>query len=185
MFKLFFHFYTDSFQDGVPDSPSESSSILEKIIRPLGAGKGSSNLLSPYPLDPLTALEIRTAALIIRAANQSLSLQFKCIGLREPEKALLLPYFLSGTVPPAGSIERKADVLVVDAKSQAPAWVVVNLNTFEMESWTDARPDQHAATITLEDQDSAEKIALSDPRVIQKINALGFNDLSKVVTDVW
>lgn len=180
----------NGFKDGVPDSAAEAEALLRKLISrpsssPFNIPSPSSPLLGVYPLDPLTALEIRTAALVIRSANRTSSLQFKCIGLHEPEKALLLPYYLAGTVPPLGRIDRKADVLVVEATSQAVAWVVVNLRTMKIESWTNARPDQHAASVTLDDQDSARTVAFADPRVVQRIKALGFNDLSSVQGDVW
>lgn len=121
--------------------------------------------------------------MIIRTYNGSSPWQFKFIGLREPNKTLLYPYFISETVPPYGQVPRKANVLLTCPIIRRPIWVVVNLSALKVESW-DESPTEKVAVITVEDISLASKIALSNPSVIARIQALGYNGLDDVVPGI-
>lgn len=137
-----------------------------------------------HPLDPLSVLEMRLAGVIVRQYNSDSDWQFKFIGLREPDKSVLYTYYLSQTIPSATLIPRRANVLITDPILRIPIWVIVNLMDFQVESWVES-PADTAAVITVEDNDLAIQIALGDPDVQKRIRALGYNDMSNIVADVW
>jgi len=168
------------------DSDEGDHSDLKRISNDASADKATPIIaIEPnHPLDPLSSFELRLAASIVKLYDGSSEWQFKFIGLREPDKAAMYPYYLSNTDPPAGLIPRRANVLITDPVLRVPIWVVVNLSTFQVESWTES-PGEKIAVITVEDNNLAAEIAMADPSVIKRINALGYNDLSSVVPDVW
>lgn len=133
----------------------------------------------------MNAFEMRLVGAIVRLHDNSAPWQFKFIGLREPDKAAYYPYFLSRTDPPAGLIPRRANVLLADPVQRIPIWVVVNLSALKVESWVEAGAGEKVAAITVEDYDLAPQLALSDINVFNRIQALGYNGITDIITDVW
>lgn len=75
-------------------------------------------------------------------------------------------------------------MLIADPVTRAPVWVIVNLSSLRVEKWEDAKPGEKVAVITNEDTALAIDIVFSNPAVLARISALGY-DVSQVIADVW
>lgn len=137
---------------------------------------------SHNPLDPLTAEEIQETVRIIQLILPE-TLVFNWITLKEPEKHLLLPYFLQGTTPPPYSIPRKAFVILMERKHNIIQEIVVNLDAGKIETLEILPPDTQPA-FSDHEHNYCVDIAKRDPRVQDRIRQLGFN-ISLVRASCW
>lgn len=119
-----------------------------------------------------------TAKLIREYANPQ-QLKFNCISLREPKKNEYAA-FRSRTGPRP---DRRALAIVLEQGASSVAEVVVNLTKLLVEDWKPV--SDVAPTLTLEDLDIMERIARTDPRVIEVCAEIGITDMSKVYIDAW
>ncbi|OJJ32709.1 hypothetical protein ASPWEDRAFT_185195 [Aspergillus wentii DTO 134E9] len=132
-----------------------------------------------HPLDPLSIEEIPIATSLIREYVNSKPLKFNCITLHEPTKADYAAFRNNSGPRP----DRRAFSIVLQQGTPNVAEVIVNLTSRKVESWKDVK--DVFPTLTLEDLDVTERIARSDPRVIQVCREIGITDMSRVYFDAW
>ncbi|KAL6401755.1 copper methylamine oxidase precursor [Ilyonectria robusta] len=147
-----------------------------------------------HPLAPITAAEIKSAALLAKGRwPANVSIGFKAITLQEPEKHLVVGYLeaerQSKRLP---SIDRKVfvvytikssvrshpsltctSVLVADDYAQCKVEHNVRLGPFE-------HPNADPYELMM-----VEKLALEDPRVKAELAKLELPTGAKVMTDPW
>lgn len=152
---------------------------------------GTSNAqLTCHPLDPLGSEEIEVTVQIVSSKLPVIRHQgtwaFNGIALKEPEKAVLLPYFLQGHDPPCNSpqIPRRVFVQLVEKRQNIVAEVIVNLFTRTIESLK-ILPRGTQATYTVEEDTLAGQITKNDPQVQERCRQMGWTNLSLVVTSSW
>ncbi|ODN05607.1 Copper amine oxidase 1 [Orchesella cincta] len=185
-YSQFTKFTQKYFKEGINDAIVPQAPLMDRLLTATKVFTGFSypqEYASPW--DPLSQSEMRLAALVVRAYNSSSNWQFKCIGIVEVNKTLVLPYYLSGTNPPPGLVPRIVTVLIADPIKRLPISVIVNLSSMQVEKWTEAEPDQKVSVITIEDKASASEIALEDPNVRLRLGTLGYLDTKNVITDTW
>lgn len=136
-----------------------------------------------HPLDPLTEAEINITSTIIRNFRND-NWIFNYIVLQEPEKSVLLPYFLENTNPQYLSIPRKSFVVLLDRQINRAYEVVVNLDRRQVESWNAAPSDVHPS-FTPEEMLDAERVVREDSGVRERCRRLGWTDMSLVNADPW
>src|SRR5947207_186178 len=96
------------------------------ISEPLGGHAATA-----HPLDPLSGSEIERAAAIIKASEHATeTLRFVMVSLEEPPKPATL------TFDPLAVPARKAFAVTYDAPRKLICEAIVNLDTAEVESWT-------------------------------------------------
>lgn len=144
---------------------------------------------SPYPLDPLSPEEIEDTVLIVRGTKNPTSQPegiwvFNWITLKEPEKSLLLPYFLNGKNPDPDVIPRKSFVLLVEKQRNIVNELVVNLSTRKVESWI-ALPSGTQTPYSFEEGEDCETIAKEDLGVQQRCHEMGWYNMSLVTGICW
>jgi len=141
----------------------------------------------PHPLDPLTAEEIILTKDTI--ANSQPGNLYIWITLQEPEKSVLLPYFLSNTDPPQGLIPRRSFSIVVNPTTGLNYEAVVELQSASsatLISWNQLSPE--IDTMFAGDELAlVGEVALNDPAVQARVAIYGqpFTNVSYVVSDVW
>lgn len=141
-------------------------------------------------MDPLSAGEIEETVKIVKSTLPGIehhgTWAFYIINLKEPPKALLLPYFLQDQNPPCNSreIPRRAFVQLVEKQKNIVTEVIVNLFANVMESWKPL-PLGTQATFTDEENVVGEEIAKADPQVHERCRQMGFPNMSLVVGEVW
>ncbi|KAH7361887.1 peroxisomal copper amine oxidase [Plectosphaerella cucumerina] len=138
-----------------------------------------SKARSVHPLDQLSIDEIRASSSIIRQYADPKIVKFNCVTLREPRKAEYAA-FRAGTGPRP---DRRAFAIVLEKGTTNVAEVVVNLVSGAVEDWKPV--SDVAPTLTLEDLDVCERVAIADPRVIEACREIGITDMSKVFIDAW
>lgn len=141
--------------------------------------------ITDYPLDPLTAPEIRLAKFIIVSLHGYTRWVYKWITLKEPEKSSLSRSFLENNddlVTGPGVVNRKALLMLMDPDSFEHYEAVVNLNKFTLESWEQRK--QVGSMVTMDDVVYAEDIAFKNVEVMKRVQNCGYN-LSQIVCDTW
>ncbi|KAK7221805.1 hypothetical protein V2G26_009808 [Clonostachys chloroleuca] len=161
---------------------ADTSSIAGYTIfreEPNDAAPDLSKQPLAHPLDQLSIEELRVAAKTIRDHAAPKAVKFNCLTLREPKKADYAA-FRNGSGPRP---DRRAFAIILELGSANVAEVVVNLKQSIVESWNPV--SEVAPTLTLEDLDVCEQVALKDPRVIQACSDIGITDMSLVFIDAW
>ncbi|KAG7102729.1 Peroxisomal primary amine oxidase like protein [Verticillium longisporum] len=138
-----------------------------------------SKARSVHPLDQLSIEEIRAAAHLIRQHADPKVVKFNCLTLHEPRK-LEYAAFRAGRGPRP---DRRAFAIVLEKGTSDVAEVVVNLTKLKVENWKPVA--DVAPTLTLEDLDVCERVAIADPRVIEACREIGITDMAKVFIDAW
>ncbi|CAL8110438.1 unnamed protein product [Orchesella dallaii] len=136
-----------------------------------------------HPLDPLTEAEINATSNIIKNYRRG-NWIFNYITLKEPEKSVLLPYFLNDTSPRSNSIPRRSFTILLDRSSNQAYEITVNLNTRQVESWNQA-PAGVTPTLTPEELIESEQIARENATVRERCRRLGWTNMSLVNADPW
>ncbi|CAG7837998.1 unnamed protein product [Allacma fusca] len=135
-----------------------------------------------HPLDNLTAQEISSVSLLIKQKLASATKTvFNSITLQEPPKAVLLP-FLNGEIQ--DDIPRRALAILIEKGTGNVTEVVVNLTSKVIETWTIVEKG-YQPTLSPDDCFDAERIAKSDPKVIERARVLGYENVDLVVADPW
>lgn len=135
-------------------------------------------MLVANKIDPLSGDEISFSASLIRHYS-SHPVKFNCITLHEPKKAEYAA-FKAGTGPrPA----RRSFSIVLKKGTPEVSEIIVNLTSGNVESCKNVQ--NVMPTLTPDDLDVTERIARSDPRVIQVCREIGITDMSKVYFDAW
>ncbi|GKT50428.1 peroxisomal primary amine oxidase [Colletotrichum spaethianum] len=138
-----------------------------------------SEYASIHPLDPLSIDELRVAAKLIHTYAGSKTLKFNCLTLREPKKSDYAAFRASCGPRP----DRRAFSIVLENGTSQVAEVIVNLTSLKIETWNHVA--EVAPTLTLEDLDVTERIARSNPQIIEVCREIGITDMSKVFFDAW
>lgn len=129
-----------------------------------------------YPLDPLTAEEIRATAARYRDAFDEERPLFASITLEEPTRADLAAHAGGAT------IDRRARAVAV-AGPCALRHAILSLDRDEIvwsKVYEDARP-----TLLFDEVISAAEAVTSDPRWLAAMEARGIHDLDRVQLDPW
>ncbi|KAG6082181.1 hypothetical protein E4U30_000937 [Claviceps sp. LM220 group G6] len=129
--------------------------------------------------DQLSVQEISIAARLIREFDSSKQLKFNCLTLREPKKNEYAAFRARKGPRP----DRRVFAIVLELGTSEVAEVIANLTKSKVELW---KPVSNVApTLTLEDLDYIERIARSDPCVIEVCAEIGITDMSKIYIDGW
>ena len=111
----------------------------------------------PYPLTPLSAEEIRTAARIMRSSGQMpASARFCIIELSEPSKDQVLRGAAAGTIP------RRAFAVVYDPAANQTSEAIADLAAGKIVSWKNIPGAQ--PPLGEGDSSRADRIVRADPR---------------------
>jgi primary-amine oxidase len=131
--------------------------------------------MTPHPLDPLSADEIRLVAdALRRERGVGDGWRFASIDLREPHKALLR----GAERPPRESV-----VHLWSRADRSAHRAVVSIDesrVVEMERVEGAQP-----SITLDEYHEADVALRNDPRVVEALARRGITDLDLVLIDTW
>ena len=130
-------------------------------------------------IDQLSVLEILEAADLVRANFKQARVKFNAITLKEPPKAEYAAFRDHNGPRP----ERRAFVIVLLAGSCHVTELLVGLSQKKIiscETLHDVMP-----ILTLEDLDVCERVARTDPRVIDACKELGIDDINEVYFDGW
>src|SRR5215210_2177048 len=130
--------------------------------------------MTPHPLDPLSADEIRLVAGALRSEHGvGEGWRFALIELREPEKAALK----------AGDPPREAVVHLWNRAERMAYRAVVSVDddrVLEMAALPGAQPN-----ITIDEYHEADVALRNDPRVREVLERRGITDLDLVLIDTW
>jgi primary-amine oxidase len=131
-------------------------------------------------LDQLSLDETRAATQLIRERLAGQDIKFNCLTLREPLKAEYLA-FRQGEGPRP---DQRAFAILIDRCT--PGGVieaVINLTSHIIEEWKHVEDVMPILTPT--DLGFIERVAQSDPQVIQACRDIGIYDMSQVYFDAW
>jgi primary-amine oxidase len=131
-----------------------------------------------HPLDPLSTIEIETAARILTAAPQfPAGGKFATIVLKEPPKAAVLAF------TPGASVAREALSVILDRTSNRTFEGLVDLTGAKLASWREVKGVQ---PVVLESEyDIMVRAVKADPRWQAAMKKRGIDDLNKVQIDNW
>ena len=130
----------------------------------------------PYPLDPLSAQEIRAAAAAVRRDRAtSDGWRFSTIDLHEPSKQEL-------EAQPAP--QRIADIAGFDRADGRAFKGTMSLAEDRVTSWEQLEPGQHPS-MTVADYHEADVALRRNPRMIEALARRGITDMDLVLIDVW
>jgi primary-amine oxidase len=142
-------------------------------------GTGQDRRRVPHPLEPLTEAEVRDTAAAVRAhAEYADSSVFIYISLREPAKAALAEYELTGRTP-----ARESKVVLYDRSQRLVTEVVVSLADGKVRSWLpvpDARPKA-----SRRDFMAAVEAVKADPRWQEAMRSRGVTEYAHVEVQPW
>jgi primary-amine oxidase len=143
-----------------------------------GAQPGSPPAAVQHPLDPLTTVEIETAASALRASPQFPEAGlFATIVLKEPAKSEVLAYT-------AGSpIARHAFAIILDRRHNRTFEAVVDVKAPRIVSWTEVKGVQPAVLDA--EYDVLVRIVKSDAQWQAAMRKRGIDDFDKVQIDNW
>ena len=127
--------------------------------------------MTPHPLDPLSADEIRLAASILRRDRGVTDRwRFASIELREPAK--------SGATP-----GRQATVICWNRDDGRVYKSRVSLTGDAVETWDEIEDGQ--PNMTVDEFHECDEALRKDPRVIEALAARGITDMDRVLIDTW
>ncbi len=131
-----------------------------------------------YPLDPLTADEIRHAAAIVRQGrNVGEGWRFALIELKEPAKSDL-PALADGR------LARREALAVCWNRADGQAYrATVSLTGNEVTSW-EHLPGQQP-NMTVDEWHECDEMLRAHPALAQALARRGITDISRVLTDMW
>jgi primary-amine oxidase len=134
--------------------------------------------VTPHPLDPLAADEIRAAAAILRR-DQGVGerWRFASIELREPSKQTVRDY------RPGDPIDREATVICWNRDDGQVFKARVSLTGDRVVDWhhePDGQPN-----MTVDEFHECDETLRRDPRVIEALADRGITDIDRVLIDTW
>src|ERR1700691_1500425 len=143
----------------------------------VSAETGTSHPLDPlaYPLDPLTAGEIRRAAEIVRRdRGTGDGWRFASIELREPMKEVLA----------AGQVTDREAIAVGWDRADGQAYrAVVSLTGDAVTSWQHLPGQQ--PNMTVDEWHECDQMLRAHPALTKALARRGITDMSLVLTDMW
>ncbi|KAJ9502432.1 peroxisomal copper amine oxidase [Exophiala xenobiotica] len=152
--------------------------VLERVKQ---LAQQVSNAVSPpHPFDPLSSLEIESAASLLR--SQHGKLYYNAVTLLEPPKAQMLKWLADPDHTPRP--HRMADIVVItpDGKIYDGHVDLTEQKVLKWQHTPDVQP-----LITTEDLCAVEEVMRKDPGVIEQCGILGIppQDMHKVYCDPW
>ena len=134
--------------------------------------------MTPHPLDPLSADEIRAAAAILRREREITDRwRFASIELREPPKATARDY------RPGDPIARVSEVICWNRDDGAVYKARVDLDGDAVTAW-DHVPDGQP-NMTVDEFAECDGVLRSHPKVIEALAKRGITDMDRVLIDTW
>lgn len=152
--------------------------VLDRLKQMAGQITGQGE--PPYPIDPLSEVEIEKAVAIIRKEHPDL--HYNAVTLWEPRKLEMQAWLANPQVNPKP--KRRADVVCIGPGSKVYDGIV-DLEEEKIISF--ALTDGVQPLITMEDLQIVETIVRQDPRVVEQCGILGIpaNEMHKVYCDPW
>jgi Cu2+-containing amine oxidase len=111
---------------------------------------------------------------------------FVWVTLKEPEKSIMLPYFLNDTdYPPIGSVPRKALIIGLHPQTAVTYEGTVNLDSGVLESWIGVEGVD--PSFAADEMDYIADLVLEEPLILERLSLYGpfYGNKSNVITDVW
>jgi primary-amine oxidase len=134
--------------------------------------------VTPHPLDPLSAEEIRAAAGILRRDHGvGERWRFASIELREPPKQAVRDF------DPGHPIPREAEVICWDRDDGRVYKARIALGEDRVTSWQH-QPDGQP-NMTVDEFSECDQALRGDPRVVEALAARGITDMDRVLIDTW
>jgi primary-amine oxidase len=134
--------------------------------------------VTPHPLDPLAAGEIRQAAAILRRDREvGERWRFASIELREPSKQAVREF------EPGDPIAREAVVICWNRDDGGVYKALLSLTDDGVLAW-DHQPDGQP-NMTVDEFTECDEAMRRDPRVIEALSSRGITDLDQVLIDTW
>src|ERR1700742_2217005 len=134
--------------------------------------------MTPHPLDPLTADEIRRAAAILRRDRDvDERWRFASIELREPSKDVVRAWRAGD------DCERAARVVCFNRDDGKAYRAVVSLTGDGVVSW--AHEPDGQPNMTLDEMHDCDVAMRQEPRVIEALARRGITDLDLVLVEAW
>jgi primary-amine oxidase len=131
-----------------------------------------------YPLDPLSASEIETAAKVLSAAPQFPEHgKFATLVLKEPPKADVLAF------TPGSPIARQAFAIILDRLHNHTFEAIVDITASRLVSWTEVKGVQ--AAVLDSEFDVMDTVVRADPRWQAAMRKRGITDFSELQLDNW
>ncbi|KAB2573582.1 putative peroxisomal copper amine oxidase protein [Lasiodiplodia theobromae] len=152
--------------------------VLDRLKQMAGQISGQGE--PPYPIDPLSEVEIEKAVAIIRKEHPDL--HYNAVTLWEPRKLEMQAWLANPQVNPRP--KRRADVVCIGPGSKVYDGIV-DLEEGKIISF--ALTDGVQPLITMEDLQIVESIVRQDPKVVEQCGILGIpaNEMHKVYCDPW
>lgn len=137
------------------------------------------SLITPHPLEPLTATEVQRAVEILRDAGKvTASTRFVSVSLHEPPKKLVHGF------PHVEPVARKAFAVLFDNAQNACYEAIVAISDGVIESWRHIPGVQ--PTMTVDEQVECEAAVLASPAFRDALHRhYGVDDASLVMVDIW
>ncbi|OJD39069.1 peroxisomal copper amine oxidase [Diplodia corticola] len=152
--------------------------VLDRLKQMAGQITGQGE--PPYPIDPLSEVEIEKAVAVIRKEHPDL--HYNAVTLWEPRKLEMQAWLANPQVNPRP--KRKADVVCIGPGSKVYDGIV-DLDEEKIISF--ALTDGVQPLITMEDLQIVESVVRQDPKVIEQCGILGIpaDEMHKVHCDPW
>ncbi len=134
--------------------------------------------MTPHPLDPLTADEIRRAVAIVRRDRDvGERWRFASIELREPSKDVVR------TWGAGDDCERVARVVCFNRDDSKAYRAVVSLTGDAVLSW--AHEPDGQPNMTMDEMHDCDVAMRQEPRVIEALARRGITDMDHVLVEAW
>ncbi|KAL1641659.1 peroxisomal copper amine oxidase [Diplodia intermedia] len=152
--------------------------VLDRLKQMAGQITGQGE--PPYPIDPLSEVEIEKAVAVIRKEHPDL--HYNAVTLWEPRKLEMQAWLANPQVNPKP--RRRADVVCIGPGSKVYDGIV-DLEDEKIVSF--ALTEGVQPLITMEDLQIVESVVRKDPKVIEQCGILGIpaSDMHKVYCDPW
>jgi len=158
------------------------------LLRVLTSSQDSRS--APHCLDPLTGAEILLTSNTIKRAHPRVPFLFVWVTLKEPNKELLSPFFLSNNIDiPSGFVPRESWTVLVDPRTGFLYEVVVQL--FEekvgiLKSWKQLLQGLDPG-FAPDEVGVVEKTAMEDSTVKRRLSFYKgmLGNTSLVIPEVW
>jgi primary-amine oxidase len=133
--------------------------------------------VTPHPLDPLSADEIRRAAAVLRREKDvGERWRFASIELREPSKAAVRDF------APGDAIVREAEVICWNRDDGGVYKARVRLGEDRLLAW---ERQSGQPNMTVDEFHECDEALRRDPRVIAALAARGITEMDRVLIDTW